>query len=143
MTQLVGRVLRQPYQERTPHDELNESYIFCLHKRSDEIAREVKSALEQEGYEGEAASVVDRSGPAADREGKLIRIKQSFLELYRRPFEGKIYLPRFCVRDGDGYEALDYYRHLISQVDVNEFEFVRIDWPLSDEIARPRIVSSA
>jgi type III restriction enzyme len=48
MTQLVGRVLRQPHQERTTFDELNESYIFCLHKKSSEIAREVKSALENE-----------------------------------------------------------------------------------------------
>ena len=34
MTQLVGRVLRQPYQEQTPFPELNESYIYCLHQRA-------------------------------------------------------------------------------------------------------------
>ncbi len=61
MTQLVGRVLRQPYVERTPFDELNESYVFCLRRKAADISREVKKALEQEGYEGEAASVVDRS----------------------------------------------------------------------------------
>ena len=51
MTQLVGRVLRQPYVERTPFDELNESYVFCLRRKAADISREVKKALEQEGYE--------------------------------------------------------------------------------------------
>src|SRR4029077_6612094 len=40
MTQLVGRVLRQPFQQRTPFRELNESYIYCLHKRAADISRE-------------------------------------------------------------------------------------------------------
>ena len=33
MTQLVGRVLRQPYQTRTPFEPLNESYVYCLRRR--------------------------------------------------------------------------------------------------------------
>ena len=55
MTQLVGRVLRQPYQEQTPFAELNESYVYCLYQKAGEIARQVKTALEKEGYEGDAA----------------------------------------------------------------------------------------
>jgi type III restriction enzyme len=134
MTQLVGRVLRQPYQERTNFDELNESYIFCLHKRSDAIAREVKGALENEGYEGDAAAVVDASRDTVERLEKEIRIRQSLLELYQRPFEGKIYLPRFCVKKGRNYEPLDYFRHLVSHVDVAAFEYRQIDWKLSEEV---------
>ncbi|MCZ7625139.1 MAG: DEAD/DEAH box helicase family protein [Candidatus Methylomirabilis sp.] len=49
MTQLVGRVLRQPYVERTPFDELNESYVFCAKRKAEDISREVKKALEQGG----------------------------------------------------------------------------------------------
>ena len=33
MTQLVGRILRQPYQEKTPFDDLNESYVYCLKQK--------------------------------------------------------------------------------------------------------------
>ena len=44
MTQLVGRVLRQPYVERTLFDELNESYVFCLRRKATDISREVKKA---------------------------------------------------------------------------------------------------
>src|SRR5207244_7563003 len=66
MTQLVGRVLRQPYAEKTPFPDLNESYVYCLRRRAADITREVKKALEQEGYEGNAASVIDRSEAGGD-----------------------------------------------------------------------------
>ena len=36
MTQLIGRILRQPDQQRLPdpYGDLNESYVYCLHKRA-------------------------------------------------------------------------------------------------------------
>jgi len=135
MTQLVGRVLRQPYVERTPFNELNESYVFCLRRKAADISREVKKALEEEGYEGEAASVVDRSQeggkPAETRQAS---IRAEFLRHYRRPFDGKIYLPRFCVKRGRDYEALDYFRHLVSQVDVARFDYGSVNWDMSEAL---------
>ena len=131
MTQLVGRVLRQPNVERTPFDELNESYVFCLKRKAADISREVKKALEQEGYEGDAASVVDRStedGKAGQK--RVATIREEFRRYYRE-FEGKIYLPRFCVKHGHGYEVLDYFRHLLSQVDVTRFDYAGIDWNMA------------
>jgi len=138
MTQLVGRVLRQPYAERTAFDELNQSYVFCLKRKAADISREVKKALEQEGYEGDAASVVDRSDPdttASDRRETSIR--EEFRSYYRR-FEGKVYLPRFCVRNGSGYEALDYFRHLVSRVEVGRFKYADVDWDLSKDLAEAK-----
>lgn len=140
MTQLVGRILRQPYQKRTEFDELNESYIFCLHKKAGEIAREVKKALEDEGYEGEAASVVDRSGETEPPElMRQSRIRKKFRRHYRE-FAGKIYLPRFCVRNGPrDYEQLDYFRHLLARVDVSEFDYASIgDWDLDADLKAAR-----
>ena len=131
MTQLVGRVLRQPYVERTPFDELNESYVFCLRRKAADISREVKKALEQEGYEGDAASVVDRSTD----DGKSLPKRQATIReefrRYYRDFEGKIYLPRFCVKHGNNYEVMDYFRHLLSQVDVKRFDYAGIDWNMA------------
>lgn len=142
MTQLVGRVLRQPYQERAPREfaELNESYAYCLHDKPAEVLRHVKSALEKEGYEGDAASLVS----AGDGEGKkpLERVAEwrpGIRELYRRPFEGKIYLPRFCVKEGREYEPLDYFRHLVSRVDVEAFEYEGINWDLAKEVEKERM----
>jgi type III restriction enzyme len=136
MTQLVGRVLRQPDVTRTAFDGLNESYVYCLRKTAGDILKEVKKALEKEGYEGEAASVVDRSGGAAGGPAKRTTgIKPEFSRHYRTPFEGKVYLPRFCVKNGRKTpEPLDYYRHLVSQVEVSEFDYAAVTWNLSAEL---------
>ena len=132
---MVGRVLRQPYVEKTPHAELNESYVFCLQRKSTDIAREVKAALEKEGYEGDAASVVDASDSGGKPENpQVARIRKEFRTLYR-PFEGKVYLPRFCVKSGNAYEALDYFGHLVSQVSTGRFDYAGIDWDLTAELA--------
>ncbi len=137
MTQLVGRVLRQPYVQKTPFDALNESYVYCQKEKATDIAKEVKKALEKEGYEGEAAAVVDRSGSAGTEQDKReVKIRREFRRHYGQPFEGKIYLPLFCVKNGRGQpERLDYFRHLISQVKVTDFDYAGVNWDLQAELA--------
>jgi type III restriction enzyme len=136
MTQLVGRVLRQPDVTKTASPELNESYVYCRRARAEEITREVKAALEKEGYQGEAASLI--KGGADEGRGPLFRtatIKGEYARHYRTPFEGKVYLPRFCVKNGRKPPApLDYYRHLISAVDVAQFDYEAVAWDLSDSL---------
>jgi type III restriction enzyme len=140
LTQLVGRILRQPHQQRVGDHQLNESYVYCLHAGAQEIARQVKKALEKEGYEGEKEGlVVDASGGDGTTERRQVRIRERFRTLYAgRPFEGKIYLPRFCVKEGREYAALCYHEHLISRVDVDAFHFERIDWPMAEELRRAK-----
>lgn len=134
MTQLVGRVLRQPDTQRTEFDELNQSFVFCLRRRASDITKEVKKALEKEGYEGDAMSVVDRSGEEGRKAtNQEARMRDEFRRYYKK-FDGKVYLPRFCVKEGNKYDALDYYGHLISQVDVRRFDYESIDWDLSDAL---------
>lgn len=136
MTQLIGRILRQPYQRRTEFDELNESYVYCLHRRASDIAREVKGALEKEGYEGDAASLI-ATGDGGSKVGrKMSRIRDRFSNLYSREFDGKIYLPHFCVNTNGEYEALDYFQHLMSKVDVDRFDYDSINWPLAEELKK-------
>lgn len=137
MTQLVGRVLRQPYARKTRVPELDESYVYCVRKSASEVMREVKAALESEGYEGEAASVVDRSSEAALPTKRVARIRPEFKRYYR-DFKGKVYLPRFCVKLNGAYEALDYFQHLVRTVEIERFDFASIDWELQDELKRAR-----
>ena len=126
MTQLVGRILRQPYQEKTPFEALNESYVYCLHKRASTIADEVKTALEDEGYEGDALGlIIDATGDERQSVTREIRIRSEFSQMYRQ-FDGKIYLPHFCVKTGSGYEQLDYFEHLLAELDVDTFQYDEI-----------------
>ncbi len=138
MTQLVGRVLRQPFTVKTPFEELNQSYVFCLRRKASDISKEVKKALEGEGYEGDAMSVVDRSEEGSKAGAKLeAKMREEFRRYYKN-FEGKVYLPLFAVKHGKGYEVLDYYRHLLSQVKVRGFDFAAVDWDLTEALARAR-----
>lgn len=139
MTQLVGRILRQPFQERTEFDELNESFVFCLHQKSSDIARQVKTALEKEGYEGDLQGMVrdDDAGRGKDEKRK-VAIRPEFLTFYGRQFEGRIFLPHFCVKENASYARLDYFRHLVSKVDVDKFDINTINWPLAVKLKEAR-----
>jgi len=139
MTQLVGRVLRQPFVEKTPFPELNESYVYCLRQRAEAVVQDVRAALQNEGYEGDAASVIDRSEGGAAAPTQTAAMQEKFRQVYRQPFEGRIFLPRFCVRDEQGDEELDYFRHLLSAVRVEGFDYDAVAaWDFSDDLAAAR-----
>ncbi len=132
MTQLVGRILRQPFAEKTHVGALDESYVYCLRKRAAEVTGQVKQALEREGYEDFVGAVVQHEDAAAAAPKKTASMRPQFRGLYARKFDGKVYLPRFCVRRPDGgFEALDYFGHLLAKVDVATFDFDAADWDLS------------
>jgi type III restriction enzyme len=136
MTQLVGRILRQPYQERVPEkfSELNESYVYCLHVRARDLTAAVKKALEAEGLEDATGLVFDATDVRAAKSERIARIREEFASLYRKPYQGKIYLPHFCVKTGGEYEPLDYFRHLLSAVDVDTFPYDEIDWGMAEAL---------
>jgi len=134
MTQLVGRILRQPDQRRTPDADLNESYVYVLRARAGEVVSKVKSVLEGEGYEGEISGMVLDASAGDERNTKVVRMRPAFSNMYTRPFAGRIYLPHFCVKTGRQVEPLDYFTHLISQVDVDAFPFQSIEWELANDL---------
>jgi type III restriction enzyme len=136
MTQLVGRILRQPQARRTGVPELDESYVYCLRQSAAEVVQDVKAALEREGYEGTLAGIVDRADSEGDAPARSeARIQRKFTRHYLRPFEGKIFLPRFCVKTRSGYEVLDYFSHLIAHVEVDKFCY--------DDVENWRLVAEA
>ena len=49
LTQLVGRILRQPYARKTGDRWLDESYVFCFQRQSVELLREVRRGFSREG----------------------------------------------------------------------------------------------
>ncbi|MEM7576032.1 MAG: DEAD/DEAH box helicase family protein [Planctomycetota bacterium] len=137
MTQLIGRVLRQPYQSKTGVAALDESYVYCLHKRAATIASEVKSALEAEGFQGDISGLINEAGDGDASGGqRTIHMQPHFRDRYREPFEGEVYLPRFCVKTNAGNEPLDYFKHLLSKVNIDNFDYESVrQWKLDDAIA--------
>ena len=132
MTQLVGRVLRQPDVERTQFDELNESYVFCLRRKAADISREVKKALEQEGYEGEAASVVDRSTDDGKAGTEAPCYYSGRIPPLLSGVRGQnLSAPLLRQARRPATKSSTISDHLLSQVDVTRFDYAGIDWNMA------------
>lgn len=123
LTQLVGRVLRQPFQRKTTHEELNESYVYCLHSTPVAVIKEIRDALSKEGYEGQDFTVRDDSGLVRTAP-RMATMREEVRSAYRQP-EGEIYLPYLAVKECAESEAekLDPFRHLHPDVDWRSFNY--------------------
>ena len=51
LTQLIGRILRQPYAKNSPIPALNESYVFCYDKKAKEVIEDIRKGLQKEGMD--------------------------------------------------------------------------------------------
>ena len=112
LTQMTGRVLRQPDTELTGSARLDESYIFCFDRDVGEAIQNVKRGLEQEGM-GDLGDLI-RSGHGEkeiDSGSKLITVR-------RRPqFQDiQLFLPQVLHRAGRGYRPLDYENDVLGEV---------------------------
>ena len=121
--------------KKRPYTELNESYVYCLRQSSETVIHEIRNALNRKrAMRGifQVSWIVQgtQSDAPSHREAKM---RPVFEDIYKE-FDGKIYLPRFCVRDENSEEALDYYRHLLSQVDITQFAYDEIkEWDFATE----------
>ena len=106
ITQLVGRVMRQPYAQRTENKKLDQCYVFCWNADVGLAVHRVKLGLEAEGLTGLGGEVFSSSEDA--RAVTLLRRKR-----YRNQ---EIYLPLTLHEDGDEWIELDYQRHILPAI---------------------------
>ncbi|KAB2891130.1 MAG: restriction endonuclease subunit R [Desulfobulbaceae bacterium] len=127
LTQMIGRVLRQPHAQLTHRTSLDECYVFTFDQDVRNAVDGVRKGLEDEGMADLAASV-----KIADGEGGVGRITRretigrnaAFVELHT------IFLPRILHRDerrAGKYRLLDYDRDILGHLDWEEFHFFQAD----------------
>ena len=51
LTQLIGRILRQPHAKRTNKESLNQSYVFCHNQNISDVVKKISNNLKKEGLE--------------------------------------------------------------------------------------------
>ena len=93
ITQLVGRILRQPRAKKTKVIELDESYVFCYRPKAKDLLENVKHGFETEGLGDVGGRVTIDEGDIDSVEStkeKAISYRERF-----KKFEGRIYLPKF------------------------------------------------
>ena len=107
VTQLVGRVLRQPYAQRTGVERLNQCYVYCWNTSVGEAVAQVQKGLESEGLTGLGGEV---TAHAADWMRRTVN--------RREKFQGEnIFLPMVLHQDGGKWIELDYQRHILPAID--------------------------
>ena len=115
LTQLIGRILRQPDALRTGVAPLDECHIITHHAETKKVVEAIKKGLEQDGLGDLTLEVsTENAEPAAANTRKIHR---------RRQFEKtEIYLPKVLfVHDGKARD-LDYETDVLSQIDWREFD---------------------
>lgn len=134
ITQLVGRILRQPKARKTGVKELDESYVFCFQQKAKELLENVKSGFEGEGLGDLAGRVSIDEGDTASVETtkeKVISYREKF-----RKFKGKIYLPKFVIQESEGWRDVNYEVDILSRIDWSKVGLEKLeDITLSE--ARP------
>lgn len=115
LTQLVGRILRQPYARKTKIKELDESYVFCFQQRGANLLEEIRNGFGEEGLGDLSGNVVtDEAFP----DGTKIGTKTSYVREKFRQAVGEIILPVFVINDNGSWRPVSYEMDILSRISI-------------------------
>lgn len=120
MTQMVGRVLRQPETISTSQQSLNECYVFCFDQDVKTAVDNVRKGLEEEGMTG----LGDFVKVGGDTVGASDEIPEAITVKRRKKFASlKVFLPKVLHREGKGWREFHYERDVLAEVDWNKLVY--------------------
>ena len=128
ITQLVGRILRQPYASKTGVSILDESYVFCFSRRGNELLKEVRKGFGLEGLQGLEGRVVPDDGSARPPEKLATRQRAGYRAAAR-----DLVLPAFMIRDVDGWRLVRYEADILSRLPWDDIDLSALDDLTLDE----------
>ena len=124
ITQLVGRILRQPKARKTKVKDLDESYVFCHRSKAGVLLESIKKGFEVEGLGDLASRVTVREGDPALEDAtkeKTVRYRDKF-----KVFEGKVYLPKFVIQENGSWRNVNYDMDILSRINWNDVDLTVI-----------------
>ena len=117
LTQLVGRILRQPYAAKTGVAALDESYVFCFQRRGKDLLQEVRKGFDREGLQGLEGRISSDEGDV--RSGEVVTSMQR--AGFRKAAQSFV-LPTFMIRDGREWRLVHYEADILSRVPWDEVD---------------------
>lgn len=136
LTQMIGRILRQPHAQRTGHALLDECYVFTFDQEVKQAVEAVRNGLQDEGMADVSGQV--RSMDATGKQQALtttVRRREKFAQ------PPVIFLPRILHRDGQGWRPLDYERDILGELDWHSLHFRCADTFEADNTARKQTLA--
>ena len=112
MTQLVGRILRQPHALRTQVQALDECYVVCHHAQTQTVVEGIKHGLEEDGMGDLAGSIREYQpeGAGGNANRRMVSRRNDFAKL-------EIYLPVVNWVGAEVVRPLDYDQDILLQLD--------------------------
>lgn len=127
LTQMIGRVLRQPHAQLTHRTLLDECYVYTFDQEVSKAVEGVRKGLQGEGMADLASSIKSSGTDGATKRmtrRETIQRRDQFSKL------PKIFLPRILHRDSTSeakYRILDYDRDILGELDWESFRFLLAD----------------
>ena len=115
MTQLLGRILRQPGAVKTGIKALDECYVITHRADTATIISAIKRGLEQEGLGDLVLQVNENENAVHTIEGQKIERRADFAFT-------EIYLPKVMVVEKGEARELDYETDILSYIDWRDFD---------------------
>ena len=130
LTQLVGRILRQPYARKTGVHSLDESYVFCFQRRGADLLAEVRKGFGLEGLHGMEGKITADGEEPGERPGtRIFKQREKFRKAARN-----LVLPAFMILDGGKWRLVHYEADILSRVPWGEADIDELcDLTLSAE----------
>ncbi len=112
LTQLVGRILRQPYARKTNVPALDESYVFSFQQRAGELLKQVRKGFGLEGLgDLEGRIVQDTTGTARLGEERIFEPREQFKKSARN-----LVLPAFFIKDRGEWRLVHYEADILARL---------------------------
>jgi type III restriction enzyme len=119
VTQLVGRILRQPYGKKTKVQRLDESYVFYTKGQTQKILTHIKNGFSNEGLGDLVKSSVKADTDDLNQPIKSVKIRKSFKEKYVE----SLYLPVWLVSEtSKTYRPFNYSIDIRPHIDFRYLE---------------------
>ena len=115
MTQLVGRILRQPGAMKTGVEALDECHIVTHHAGTAAVVQAIKKGLERDGLGDLVLEVSEEDGAVPAHGNRRIDRRPEFAST-------RIYLPKVMVQDDGQVRELDYETDVLSCIDWRGFD---------------------
>lgn len=124
LTQLVGRILRQPYARKTKVRELDESYVFCFQQRASSLLECIRQGFVQEGLgdlKQHISADSDHRGEGRADTDALFPLREQFEREAKRTL-----LPVFVTREGTGWRLANYEIDIAARIPWSEIDLLPV-----------------
>lgn len=119
ITQLVGRILRQPDAKKTHIPQLDECYVYTFKQNAVKLVREIKAGLESEGLGDIAGRIVTDEANASDN---LFKTVDAHYRPNFKKFEGKIFLPKFVIQEKSSWRDVNFEADILCAIDFEKID---------------------